>query len=101
MIGIVVLALFGTVVGVTVLAVAVKVFCTQWMTLRRKFRAMQCGLPYGVFLEQYQPLQPTNAWREPLEFEATKPCPHCGFIHTHLMMPPIKGDHQDAATGVC
>ena len=48
---------------------------------------------------EYQPIERHNAWREPLEFEATKPCPHCGNIDTHKMQEPRKKlDHKDCAT---
>ena len=48
---------------------------------------------------EYQPIERNKAWREPLEFEATKPCPHCGNIDTHKMQEPRKKiDHKDCAT---
>lgn len=88
MIGIAILAFFGVIIGLIVIVVALKMTATQWLELRRKFRAMQSGWPRSAFLEQYQPLETGSAWREPLPFEATKPCPHCGFVHTHMLIKP-------------
>ena len=88
MTAIAVLAIPLVILGVIAIAISVVAAAQQWQALRRKFRAMQSGLPRGVLLEEYQPLETGSAWRVPVEFKATKPCPHCGFVNTHLMIAP-------------
>lgn len=88
MTAIAVLAIPLVILGVIAIAISVVAAAQQWQALRRKFRAMQSGWPRSAFLDQYQPLETGSAWREPLPFEATKPCPHCGFVHTHMLIKP-------------
>ena len=71
----------------------------EWMKSLRKWRAMRSGAPSVlIWPEHYQPRNVGKAWREPIEFEATKPCPHCGFFDTHNMAAPTKHDHVEAST---
>ena len=55
----------------------------------QKNRARKSGVPkHLVRAGIYQPLELRSAWREPLEFEATTLCPHCGKMDTHRMFEP-------------
>ena len=76
---------------------------TQWKIARRKMRALQSGATHDmIYVNEYQPLNDLAGFLEPLKFEATRPCPHCGFFDTHMMSEP-KPDRwnlrQDKYTG--
>ena len=90
MIGIAVLSVIAVTILGIVIVVSYTSIRTQWKTLRRKWRALQSGATHGqIFAKQYQELTTSGAWREPLDFEATTVCPHCGFLDTHMMTEPV------------
>lgn len=94
-------------IGIAALTIAALVFCTilitvfvqdvstrltNWFMRRRAIRK-------GVLPGEFQPHTKPPAWREPLPFEAWKPCPHCGHLDNHPMREPRKDfDNKLAAT---
>lgn len=102
MIGVAAIAFLIVIVGALIVMGAMGALTalgTEWMRLRRKMRAMQSGATDAmIWPEHYQPRTVGAAWREPIDFEATKPCPHCGFFDTHNMAKPTKFDHEDSCT---
>ena len=92
---VIILAGFVAILGATAGASLYK----SVMQSRRKWRAMKTGADSAmIWPEEYQPRTIGAAWREPIHFEATKPCPHCGLFDTHNMASPSKADHPGAAT---
>lgn len=89
MIGITILIFIGSAVAGIVIFVGLAALRQQFMMGRRKYRALKSGAPHtSIMGREYQPLTTNAAWREPLEFEATNACPHCGFFNTHSMSEP-------------
>ena len=103
MIGLAIVCAIALVATTVVIVYGMAKLNTEWRKWRRKYRALQSGANHGaIYVDEYQAHNNMAGFLEPLRFEATKPCPHCGLFDTHMMSEP-KPDRwnlrQDKHTG--
>ncbi len=78
--------------GITVAVIGGLIYLEVKSYRRRKVGAMSAPRE-SLDEDMYQSLETYAAWREPVEFRASRCCPHCGFYAVHPMSQP----HYDSS----